>query len=966
MQKKAEGSSPTSPNIVGREADAKAKRGMKYETLRNWPDSNAEGFPLASFTDILITLLQIQKFLLESVGSLEIDSERRIECLEKIRDMTQITVALEQFLKKMRSRFSAHSNINVRDNWTRLQDSFYPLKDSLVMFIKETKDRLVGNNQKSGSSMDGIVALCRNISSNIRTSTFAAEALDNAMMGSSNNNNNVISSPSLRVDVSKFAPSSPKGRKKTFETPPLPNASAIRAPSPPKSDRKAQTGSIKSKRSDEDLDLNGKKAELSPSIKARAVPFQVEKGEKGEKSSGKSLEKSTSSTSMKKMFYNSLLRKKTPKSSASIEWDELQSQLSSDIGIIFELAEGPESKRQWREHKDSVKSTLQSMKKCAESLQLAREQERVEFCVVKFLKEFAGVFDDSERISESDARTRKMHKVVIEDNLWWFDRLKEYKQVEFSLKEREDQVRKREEQSLYREQKLENEILAFAKIAEENSSPVTSPKGKLTSGESVSSFSSFSNSSSELDQKFLIQVGLPLHGVIKTVPVNANETAEELLTRLVSKYYLRYAPQSDARDFLLKVPGQELFIDNATPFFQVEYVKEHRSSKNPFHKIELLLVEKDNKLMRGTYDLVRKAEEKADNMESRAVLGDTYRGTPEQLMKVYRAEVSTVLRELAQDYGINYNDIQTLLDDPKVDEENQGKELKSLLNENIEMSDGEFSSNLLDLLNRINSSIEQLFDEYEGIRQIKDLRGLPEIGDRIIVDGTQTNNLIRRVMYIISILVIENNLKIKNNFDFGMYSPFLSNPCSSNKNASSLQPFTNRSDEIMKHFMSLKMAILRDMRQVSSLMERKEGIVFNCVYARYLTSQYLEIMEEFLVNMKKEFDTRLARIKNLSPELQTKIYAGFHGPIQVEFQVVKQFSEIRSWVNNLIEIQVVSTIQREIFASNVTVLEDNLRQNTSRMINGFKGMLEGAVPLAVIRLQDLMQYIDGYIRQDSK
>lgn len=36
------------------------------------------------------------------------------------------------------------------------------------------------------------------------------------------------------------------------------------------------------------------------------------------------------------------------------------------------------------------------------------------------------------------------------------------------------------------------------------------------------------------------------------------------------------------------------------------------------------------------------------------------------------------------------------------------------------------------------------------------------------------------------------------------------------------------------------------------------------------------------------------------------------------------------------------------------------------MIKGFQGMLEGAVPVAVICLQELLQYIENYIKMDSK
>lgn len=132
----------------------------------------------------------------------------------------------------------------------------------------------------------------------------------------------------------------------------------------------------------------------------------------------------------------------------------------------------------------------------------------------------------------------------------------------------------------------------------------------------------------------------------------------------------------------------------------------------------------------------------------------------------------------------------------------------------------------------------------------------------------------------------------------------------------------------------------------------------------------------------------MREILKFSEDLQKKIYAKFHGPIQFDLQAEKQFGAIKPWVENWIEVQIISIVQREVLAKNraaievcavkhnlccaaritvvqakmtimitttFLVLKDILNENKQRMVSAFKELLQSNLIEATIKIETLIK-----------
>ncbi|PRP75306.1 tyrosine-protein kinase Fer-like [Planoprotostelium fungivorum] len=987
-----------------------------FETLRRLQENASRGFPLAYFTDILITILQTQKVLLEAsydAGSL--DQDRRLDCLERVRDMTQITVLLEQFMTKTSSQFESAKE-PILSQWRSLSSAFNALKENLVFFIKIVKEIFL--NELDPEDENSLTMASKAITSSLRSTIHAAEALD-GMISSSTPAPTPSASASNRPpprrppprDVTKGfnrpQPAPPKDAQP--ESPPKTEPQSAEDTSP-STDRHLQRKdswanprppSVKTLRSmllaTQSLDIP---AQTKPEIRSLSAPDLNQSpsllntsGTLSASPSGGSPVGSpykmtgtvgsnppspvTDKKNKKKdktLEFNTLLRnmKKGSKSPIFSECEQQIQDLSSHIGKLMEILETTREAKKMKELKNSCESVLHSLKKIAVELSMQKEQERLDAIVKDFIR--ACVEYREEKIPDpSEMCLLLRSKLATDDSLWWFDRLMGAKRKEANFKEQEALLSRREDAINYREQKLENEMMGLAKMLEMKEGGTLTKKERANM---LSNSAAFGLMNGSLDMprtsdRYLLQVGLPLHGVIKTVTVSGTETGTELLERLILKYYRTYAPDAKAVDYMLKIPGQQIIIDPSMPFHRVDYIQRFRKQEDPLFRVELLLLEREtNRMPSSTQQIIQKAEQKANSHLLRQEDGRSiFNGPVLQQMSIYKLEMDKILRSLARDYGVDFTVVETFERDEKFDADKQLRLLKKMLTENSHhnhKSQAELTR-LINVSGEIDTIVETLFDEYEGIRQIKDLRGLPNLGETIIVDGTQTNNRISRVISIIQIILFEKSMGEHCDYKRTHYVPITKTTHTAPLTALTSQPFSTRSEDILKAFSSLKRGILREVNMLSSLQEKSnENTAVNCAAAKNLSTAYLEIVDEFVRETMKAFEEKIAQTAHLSEEKQERVYAGFQGPIQLEFEAARQFAEIRSWVNNLIEIQVVSMIQREVFATTRPELDEIMRQNNQRMIRGFQGMLEQAVPAAVICLQELLQYIEDYIRSDRK
>jgi len=175
------------------------------------------------------------------------------------------------------------------------------------------------------------------------------------------------------------------------------------------------------------------------------------------------------------------------------------------------------------------------------------------------------------------------------------------------------------------------------------------------------------------------------------------------------------------------------------------------------------------------------------------------------------------------------------------------------------------------------------------------------------------------------------------------------------------QKLSETSQKLLKEFLSLKCGILKELSLVSSLKERVQDMNLNCTYGRDFMKEIIEFTVSHMNSTRKNFDEKIKEVQLLPEELQQKIYSKFSGPVNFDMEVEKHFSLIGTWVSNWIEVQVISIVQREIFAKTRKELEILLEENKKRIVQGFKELITSKILEPLISLDELLVGISNEI-----
>eukprot|EP00027_Filamoeba_sp_ATCC50430_P011123 CAMPEP_0168561340 /NCGR_PEP_ID=MMETSP0413-20121227/11543_1 /TAXON_ID=136452 /ORGANISM="Filamoeba nolandi, Strain NC-AS-23-1" /LENGTH=322 /DNA_ID=CAMNT_0008592705 /DNA_START=186 /DNA_END=1150 /DNA_ORIENTATION=+ len=312
-----------------------------------------------------------------------------------------------------------------------------------------------------------------------------------------------------------------------------------------------------------------------------------------------------------------------------------------------------------------------------------------------------------------------------------------------------------------------------------------------------------------------------------------------------------------------------------------------------------------------------------------------YSGPVADQLNAFEKKGRQLLANLIIECGVDPNVIKELFQD----HEKRMSNLKQMIKDNN-------LTNVVRMLNSIESIVESTFDQYEGLRQIADFRALAECGELIVQEGQVINSLFRKLFSTAVIAVVEKIVKTPSKDNLTSY----------------VDKFSATSKKLQQEYYSLKSGLLRQNGMVSSLRERVGNLNMNCEFARQFMKDVLQTTIEYIRDKRKVFETQVREVLKFSEEAQKKIYTKFHGPIQFDMQVEKQFSAIKPWVENWIEVQIISIVQREIFAKDRAGIEATLQENKTKMVSAFKELLHSRLIEPTIKLEtlirDLMQEIE--------
>jgi len=173
--------------------------------------------------------------------------------------------------------------------------------------------------------------------------------------------------------------------------------------------------------------------------------------------------------------------------------------------------------------------------------------------------------------------------------------------------------------------------------------------------------------------------------------------------------------------------------------------------------------------------------------------------------------------------------------------------------------------------------------------------------------------------------------------------------------------FREASVKLKKQFYCLKLGLLKILHRVSSLREKIQNMPLNFAFGKAFVDEISHSTKDYVKDLRKDFQQKIAEIQKLPEEVQGLVYAKFKGAIQFDMQVEKCFAAIRPWVENWVEVQVSSILQREIFAPSRENLEDILAENKNRMVAGFKELMASKILEPLIQLEELKKLISEEI-----
>eukprot|EP01119_Soliformovum_irregulare_P024719 TRINITY_DN8936_c0_g1_i4.p1 TRINITY_DN8936_c0_g1~~TRINITY_DN8936_c0_g1_i4.p1 ORF type:complete len:616 (-),score=239.75 TRINITY_DN8936_c0_g1_i4:764-2590(-) len=432
--------------------------------------------------------------------------------------------------------------------------------------------------------------------------------------------------------------------------------------------------------------------------------------------------------------------------------------ITRSLDIICDLCERSKEKgsdSEFRENINYLNLLMQNLQGISGEISLNNEWKRLEILFNTFIDHASATYKGEGDMMLDLDRSRA------DEALWWFLLLAEQKEklqpLQAQLKEKEEALQVQATQLSLKEEKLSKEFTALAKMSSDMQDMV--PSVPTTTGSFNLSMSPvpLGRSMSFGKRQFLVQLALPINHVIKTVLVE-DEDMDAFIAKMFEKYYSRKLPKMVPTKFSLKVPGRPTFLHGKTQFVEHPHVKKlHESGK----KIELLLVEKpDQREMMQIPDAMTKAEEKAlvQVQANQKAPPSGYEGAVTGQLQKYEERGKAILAGMIIKYGIKPQEMKHLLSEekyvPRLKElrtkfRRNSSEIKSTNSGKVEKMispRSSLSDPLLGIAEKFDKIVEKTFDQYEGLRQIGDFRGIPEVGEIILQTGNNINTLFKKMM----------------------------------------------------------------------------------------------------------------------------------------------------------------------------------------------------------------------------
>ncbi len=312
---------------------------------------------------------------------------------------------------------------------------------------------------------------------------------------------------------------------------------------------------------------------------------------------------------------------------------------------------------------------------------------------------------------------------------------------------------------------------------------------------------------------------------------------------------------------------------------------------------------------------------KASRM-SIALPGNQYAGEPAAQIKRFAAQCEMFVQRMVANAKLHASALDTL----------QGLDAKTLKAKLSELKE-------LEVFVQTEKMLDRVFDQFEGVRQINDFRSVHR-GDAILAEGHRANQALRHRMQVAQLVLVSEN-------------------SSANKRElqQSITHFQELCNGVLQEYRMLKSGLLQHMGLVSSITMQENGQSLNHLIVAGFIQEILAATAECANANRVLLRTALKSVGKLPRKQKRDVYKKYGNKKKIRADMQKHIDDIKPWVENWVEVQVISLVQREVFGNNKSDVIAKLNQSKDIMVSGFKELLESKIPEPILLLDEFFSAI---------
>ena len=246
-----------------------------------------------------------------------------------------------------------------------------------------------------------------------------------------------------------------------------------------------------------------------------------------------------------------------------------------------------------------------------------------------------------------------------------------------------------------------------------------------------------------------------------------------------------------------------------------------------------------------------------------------------------------------------------------------------------------------DLGTKVFLAVESAFDQYSGLRQIGDFRGLPGAPFQL-EDATQLVGRIYELTMATGLQVLEN-LELVDELVLS-------------------QAFEGLCLALNLEYGAFKDGVLLRLGYSSSLRERdRSGRSLNASVVLEYIREIMAVCDECVEQMTSQFNDRVRQIEFLPATKQSEVFGSMGGRQELGQRVRAHLFQIKPWARESIQVQQQSLLQREVFGKDSDEISAALRQSKQQMLTGFRALIEGRMPEPLNRLNEIIEHMDSLL-----